>query len=352
MVLASLLAGLLLLEGGLALFYPQEELNLVAENVFFVQHDQEIGWVNKENSEGAYRVNPGAPEVRVRINGLGFRGGPMEARKPDGARRVLVLGDSIAFGQGVEEEDTFPSILARMLPGGYQVINASVVGYGTDQEYLLLAREGLRLLPDVVVLGFTPGDVMDNMSSVMFSYNKPYFKLTDGGISLRGTPVPEAVYAGRTLLRGMRVRRALYEHSHLARLLFNRLGWLDTKVDQIEEMSREDGLRLTIALLTEMKRLCEENGARFFVLQLPNRRWMEVSRRTGKKEGFYNFITMMMERAGIEVIDPYDELMERFRTDEALFLPRDVHMAPPGQRITAAVLYRGLLSAGAINSAE
>src|SRR5262245_15661592 len=50
--------------------------------------------------------------VPVRINSLGLRGGEIARPKPKGTWRVLVLGDSVAFGWGVREEETFEALLA------------------------------------------------------------------------------------------------------------------------------------------------------------------------------------------------------------------------------------------------
>ena len=47
-------------------------------------------------------------EVTVRTNGLGLRGAPASAEKPAGVYRVLVLGDSFAFGFGVRTRRPFP----------------------------------------------------------------------------------------------------------------------------------------------------------------------------------------------------------------------------------------------------
>jgi lysophospholipase L1-like esterase len=41
-----------------------------------------------------------------------------------------------------------------------EVINAGVNGYNTAQEIALLRRVGLRMQPDLVILGFTPNDIM------------------------------------------------------------------------------------------------------------------------------------------------------------------------------------------------
>lgn len=108
------------------------------------------------------------PDGRVtyRINELGFRGGPLAIEKPAGALRVVCLGDSITFGEGVREEDTYPSVLGKLLSTSMpdrtvQVINAGVQGYGTREEIALFFARCAQLRPDIVTLGFFPNDATD-----------------------------------------------------------------------------------------------------------------------------------------------------------------------------------------------
>ncbi len=108
------------------------------------------------------------PDGRVtyRINELGFRGGSLAVEKPAGALRVVCLGDSMTFGEGVRESDTYPSVLEKLLksarPGRtVQVINAGVQGYGTREEAALFFARCEKLRPDIVTLGFFLNDATD-----------------------------------------------------------------------------------------------------------------------------------------------------------------------------------------------
>jgi lysophospholipase L1-like esterase len=98
--------------------------------------------------------------VEVRIDGLGFRGPDTEEHKAAGATRIVVVGDSVVFGQGVAEDGTLPAQLARLLaarePGRkWETINAGVRGYGTRDYRIIMERRVLPLGPDLVVLVLT-----------------------------------------------------------------------------------------------------------------------------------------------------------------------------------------------------
>jgi hypothetical protein len=68
---------------------------------------------------------------------------------------LVVTGESIAFGHGLEYEDTFAAILGERM--GLQVVNVSCGGYGSDQAYLRLMDVLYRLEhPVAVVTVFLP----------------------------------------------------------------------------------------------------------------------------------------------------------------------------------------------------
>jgi hypothetical protein len=104
--------------------------------------------------------------VTVHTNALGLRGGPATAAKPKGTYRILLLGDSFAFGFGVEDDATFGAVLARTLPPppGFErveVLNAGVAGWSADQYYLFLETRGFAWRPDLVLLAETENDPAD-----------------------------------------------------------------------------------------------------------------------------------------------------------------------------------------------
>jgi hypothetical protein len=99
-----------------------------------------------------------------RINRHGFRGPEIDIDKPADAYRVVVLGDSVAFGHGVAETDCFASRLEGLLQQALpqkrvQVINTAVSGYNTAMEVATLEEKGLPFHPDLVVYHFIGNDL-------------------------------------------------------------------------------------------------------------------------------------------------------------------------------------------------
>ena len=96
-------------------------------------------------------------------NELGFRGPPTTVAKPPGVRRILGLGDSVMYGTGVSDDETFLALLPGLLRQRYpdeswEVINTGVPGYNTAMEVEVLAARGLALEPDLVVMMFVGND--------------------------------------------------------------------------------------------------------------------------------------------------------------------------------------------------
>jgi lysophospholipase L1-like esterase len=115
----------------------------------------------KPNVETCYQ------RARHRTNADGQRARNLEPflrPKPPGVFRVLLLGDSYAYAQGVEYESSFAAELERRLSAKdrgakVEVINSGVPGYNTAQEAAYLAAAGISYQPDCIVILFVANDV-------------------------------------------------------------------------------------------------------------------------------------------------------------------------------------------------
>jgi lysophospholipase L1-like esterase len=66
---------------------------------------------------------------------------------------IVALGDSLTFGHGVEDEQTWPAIVARFLSRG-RVINLGLSGAGAQQYLRVYETFGMKLQPKVLLVGF------------------------------------------------------------------------------------------------------------------------------------------------------------------------------------------------------
>jgi hypothetical protein len=99
----------------------------------------------------------------VTLNSHGLRDKEIPYDKPPGEKRILLLGDSVTFGWGVSDGEPFADQMEPLLKSttgrNWEVINAGVNGYNTQQEDACLRLEGVRYQPDIVILTFVENDL-------------------------------------------------------------------------------------------------------------------------------------------------------------------------------------------------
>jgi lysophospholipase L1-like esterase len=102
--------------------------------------------------------------MSIRTNSRGMRGPePLPADTPN-LVRIAVVGDSFAFGFGLDEEHIFPRLLQHDLQGSelgedrtIDVLDLGVSGYSTRDEVLAL-KKYLDLRPDLVLVAYCLND--------------------------------------------------------------------------------------------------------------------------------------------------------------------------------------------------
>jgi lysophospholipase L1-like esterase len=102
-------------------------------------------------------------DIRMKINSLGFREDEMPEDKQDNEVRILILGDSITWGDYLQAEETYVEQLERILGESYpthtiEAINAGIGDIGIEEEIDVLLETGLSVLPDIVIVSFYLND--------------------------------------------------------------------------------------------------------------------------------------------------------------------------------------------------
>jgi lysophospholipase L1-like esterase len=108
---------------------------------------------------------PEGVSYEVRTNSLGLRmDAELDLSRTD-RRRVLLVGDSFTFGEGLDVEHNFASLLQAAFDRERRrvdVINAGVGGWGTLQEVAFVRDHLHDFRPDAVVLTFCGNDPDDD----------------------------------------------------------------------------------------------------------------------------------------------------------------------------------------------
>jgi hypothetical protein len=111
----------------------------------------------KPNFDGYFAQNNGDFRVRIRINAFGLRNA---AAVGESGGRIWIVGDSMAFGWGVESGDMYSSVIGRAI--GLPTYNVASPGTNVCGYQALLARMPAGVKPRAVVLGLVlENDVID-----------------------------------------------------------------------------------------------------------------------------------------------------------------------------------------------
>lgn len=153
---------------------------------------------------------------RESIGAHGFRGVPSVLPKPADTTRILCLGGSTTYGDGLPDGETYPERLGELIEerGGArcEVVNLGVPGYTTAESFLNLCLKGLDLEPDVVVVyhainDYRPRTVPD-LDAAYRAFRRVWveeeFELTPLARAL------ESLALGRLVRRGEQRRHGLY----------------------------------------------------------------------------------------------------------------------------------------------
>lgn len=103
-------------------------------------------------------------------------------KRPD-TFRIVVLGDSNTYGQGVRREEAFPKLVETYLNEGrlsrsgkkIEVINLAWPGINIADEYIDLIKKGFKYDPDIVLVAFCLNDLGELNSIRMYPRRDPLY---------------------------------------------------------------------------------------------------------------------------------------------------------------------------------
>lgn len=260
--------------------------------------------------------------------------------RPEARRRVLHLGDSMAFGFGLPRNETFTAELERLEPG-IQHVNAAIPGTAPD-AYLALLQKWIEVEDiDAVVMHIYEGNDLDGLDSRYPCCDWQSLLAYDvDGAALRcpqGTS-PALGDAGYTWLR---------YHTPPPYLLRAVMGTSSAAAYVAAAMSLEPYFLVDQPLSTRLEHLeailrsaREALAARdiaFVVHAMPSRPWLEDPR---SWQHFTPGILETANRAGVAAIDSSDFFRDAVAGGQTLFFEnRDIHFNAEGHRLLAIWLH-------------
>lgn len=264
----------------------------------------------------------GAP---VSTNSLGARAEREYAvPKPAGTRRIVALGDSMTYGEGVTNDSTWPAQLEGLLQQT-EVVNLGDRAYAHDQMYFTLKDSGARLTPDVVVLGFFEADLMrDDLEH--YCYEKPRLSQSPAGWVFENVPVPtpaelRARYLSLPLLVGV-----------------PQLFWQLRNVPPMG--SQREGDASGTEALNRIRKLAEASGGRFLMVDLP-----EHLDHPPVAESFFKSYCARTKTECVETLADFQQAApgaDRKELERRFLRPNDIHYARAGYAVIASAVARYL----------
>ncbi len=331
---------LLLLEGAFRLLgYSPAYVNPLGS--FHVRQPR-IGWRGKPGFAGRF-VRPQFA-ITVRHDARGFRiGGPQPPEEPDWT--LHLLGDSFAWGWGVEGGEMLSARLAEHLPE-VRVLNRGISATGTSTQYELFRSE---LAPEVapgdrVLLLLTYNDLSDNLSP-----KRPHAEVTAGGVR---HVVPEQEEGGA-------FKDWLKDHSHFA-------NYVIFRVDAFRASRRVRGkepaapgrlpgargpgsaeFRALRFYLERLRKAVAARGARLVVAVAPAGYEMRESHALAEPAGHRKTVLDAARAAEVTVLDPLPLFwLAREEAGVPFYFEHDGHWTPAGNAAMAAILAPALEAIG------
>ncbi|MGC8742108.1 MAG: SGNH/GDSL hydrolase family protein [Candidatus Sumerlaeaceae bacterium] len=293
---------------------------------------------------GAWGTFAGQP---LRINSAGFRDREHTRKKTMGTFRVAILGDSVAFGWGVKEEERFSNVLEAILNSETsaplpraECLNFAVPGYNSVMEEALLQDNVFAYEPDVVVVNLVTND--DEVPNFVRLEPRVWdvttcFLIEAIRDKLGGRPLGDTA---RLLIGGIAEAGG---RGHANRVI----GYRPELVPP--EYRFLVGWDNMVQALRRMCQACHKRHIQAYCLLHYDIRALEVALHGDPSaQELMRPWRVAALQAGFVLVDPLPEIVgyakkKRIGLESFVLSPRDIHPSPLGHRLIAETLAKQLL---------
>jgi lysophospholipase L1-like esterase len=266
--------------------------------------------------------------IRYRFNRAGYRDDDPDPRFP--GRRLVILGDSVSFGLGVDQDRIYPSLLerhlARRLREPYEVVSLAVFAYDTRDELEAFRTDGAILAPALTILQFYMNDFsVAEDSHAVFSPLARFRAFKNRHFS------SSALYR-RLYPVAKRATDRLSRHPRQS----HRPATLDvTEAESmLDYLARypDDESVTAFRAIREIHDAATRGGSRFLLFVSPDAAQLSTTKYDRINERIHRFC----RSRGIEVFDPLSAL--RARPDRGALFSDGAHLSPRGHEVMAMLL--------------
>lgn len=297
--------------------YPQERY------VF----DPEIGHRLAANQTAYTHNKP------VSINSKGIRDVEYSHQIDSSAYRILAIGDSQTFGNGLVQADTWPKQLENALNQTnrkikFEVLNCGLPASDTWQHQIILERMLKNYEASAVVLAFYVNDVVARPESISIEKSSNKSELEYRIIYF---------FKQSALLLGIRTAYGALKQ------LIKPDEWNTTQNMIIQGKSGPaiDARWLQVEQsLKVMKEIANENNTTFLIVSIPRRDQVDGSYQAKRYNQRLESIASKVGIPVINVLEPLKESYKKYGKD--LFIPWDGHNSGVANRVIAQEITRAL----------
>jgi lysophospholipase L1-like esterase len=271
--------------------------------------------------------------VEIKFNSLGLRDEEFNFNEQYDYK-ILVLGDSVAFGNGVRFEDMSLKILEDKFKKDFQnkkirVIKAGIPGYGTLKELLYFKHFGYKFKPDLVITIFVGNDLLENTK-------KDYHKVVNGYLVL---DADKSISKIRVFLNTKSqlycfFKKKIFSHAGVQDLLYKIFyGSKCTKDNELENSTFKGNLEVTKNYLHQLDEAVKSYGIKHIVILTPGGDQLDLNQR----------ISEFCRQNNIDAFDTTSEFLDYAKKSKTrLYFKSDPHFNIEGNRVFAEIIYESL----------
>tara|TARA_B100000073_G_scaffold310317_1_gene282663 strand:+ start:1485 stop:2561 length:1077 start_codon:yes stop_codon:yes gene_type:complete len=297
-----------------------------------VKLDYKLGWSPKT---GTFKKN--TPPHTVTIDKNNFRKNYPTESISTTDKAILFSGDSFTFGDGVDDQNTFPSIFQSIK--NQIVINGGVQAYGIDQMYL----RSLNIIQNYKISDlffcFIPDDINRCNYSTFHKIQKPYFIFE--GDSTRLIQIDPEKFSNNLSFNHSLFHKiggySLVIHKIMG-LFFPKFWFYN--IQNVKKKEHLKGKEISIQLINILKKECDKRDINLFIVPLTHQRCPIEDKDN------LQFVLDSIEKE-IVIINVFERLEELRHENPDLFLSyfleNNYHFSYLGNKFVANYIFKEII---------
>jgi hypothetical protein len=269
---------------------------------------------------------------------------------------IVVLGDSQAFGFGVDDHQDWARRIDAGLPA-VEVVNLALVGAAPQQLLRAYERFGSALRPEVVVVQVFPANALyaarlfDDWEAAgrpdRFDLWRARGRPQDKGLRQVARERLERWLAqSYGFLAAYHGARSLVGSPRMVPMAFadGRVHLIPARYADVEPLARPGhaDFELVMGVLTELRERVQADGAELVVVLFPTKEEVLLPLLGREAPALVEPFAAELERQGIAHLEPTPALRDLARQGRRLFFDLDLHPNADGYRVIAEVLVEHL----------